>query len=349
MQIAGTQLQGYYIEELPPVADPSAELPGALFEVETKTGPNDSRENKKLTAEQLLAFLSDMLGGGGGVFTSDITVSLAGGRTFGRFQNGQIIPAAGKTATEVILLAAVEDIFPSYTPASVSVSQSAPADGEVGESLANTITGVFNQNDAGPVTAMRLYRVNQAQIGASSTSSPTTRTVQMVRSLTPTGIWAVADYAAGPIKTVAPGNTPDPRTPAVRNPNAPQAAEVGLSSSIIYYTGYYRVFRGPFSGALTTSDAVRALPSVLTNQGTVGILETGTTQKDFAIILPPGNTLKSVFDLDNQGANITAAYVQKGTISVKDAGGNAHDHPAYIYNAAGPYPANARHQYTYGI
>jgi len=287
--------------------------------------------------------------GGAAVALVDYTVSLAGGKTMGTIKTGDFIKKGTPYDHDFFYKALVENIFPTYTTARVEVAQSAPADGEVGESVSNTITGTFFQGDAGPVTAMRAYRGNQAQAGASATASPISRAVQMVRSLTPTGIWAVADYAAGPIKTVSPGNTPDPRTPAVRNPNAPQAAEVGLSSSIIYYTGYYRVFRGPFSGTLSTSDAVRALPSVLTNQGSVGILETGTSQKDFAIILPPGNTLKSVFDLDNQGANITAAYVPKGTISVKDAGGNAHDHPAYIYNAAGPYPANARHQYTYGI
>lgn len=277
------------------------------------------------------------------------TVSLSGGKTAGTIKNGDVILKGTPYDDSFWRRVLVEDIFPTYTPASVSVSQSAPADGEVGESISNTITGTFNQGDAGAVTAMRLYRGNQAQIGAGATASPITRTVQMVRSLTPTGIWAVADYAAGSIKTVTPGNTPDPRTPAVRNPNAPQAAEVGLSSPIIYYTGYYRVFAGPSGGGAATSAAVRALPSQLTNQGPVGTLNTGTTQQVFDIVLPPGTTLKSVFDRDNQGANITAAYVLQGAISVNDAGGNSHQHNHYRYTAAGPYPANARHEYTYGI
>ncbi|MBC6988928.1 hypothetical protein [Hymenobacter sp. BT491] len=59
--------------------------------------------------------LADSAGAGGGVFAQDIPVSLANGRTFGRFVNGDTIPATGKTANEVILLAAVEYLAPGFT------------------------------------------------------------------------------------------------------------------------------------------------------------------------------------------------------------------------------------------
>jgi hypothetical protein len=354
MLIPGTNLQGNTISDLPRVVTPDTELPGALHEVETPTGPNGDFENKGLTTEQLVEYLAARLGSGGAggaaaVFGSDIVVSLANGRSFGKYLNGQTIPAAGKTANEVVLLATREDILPTYATASVGVSQSAPADGEVGESVSNTITGTFYQGDAGPVTAMREYRGNQAQIGASSTSSPISRTVQMVRALTPTGIWAVADYAAGPRKNVAPAGTPDTRTPGIRNPNAPQAAETGLSSSVIYFTGYYRLFYGATSAAPGNSAAARALPSSqLTNQGNQGTLLTGTSALRFAIVLPPGRTLQSVTDLDNQGLNLTAKYVAQAPISVADAGGNAvSGYTPYVLSVATPYTSSARHLFTY--
>lgn len=66
MLIPGTSLPAYFIEELDPVSDPATELPGALVEVETLTGPNGGRENKKLTTEQLGTFLGIAAGGGGG-------------------------------------------------------------------------------------------------------------------------------------------------------------------------------------------------------------------------------------------------------------------------------------------
>jgi hypothetical protein len=229
------------------------------------------------------------------------------------------------------------------------VQQSAAADGEVGESLQNTITGTFNRGDAGALTAMRAYRGNQAQAGASSSTSPISRAVQMVRALTPTGIWVVADYAAGSPKLVTPGNTPDTRPAQVRNPNAPQAAEVGLSSPIIYYAGYYRLFFGPAGSTPTDRTSALALGGTqLTNAGNSGTLNTGTSALKLVILLPPGRTLQSVTDLTNQQLDLTSKYVAQPTISVADAGGNAvAGYTPYVLSIATPYTASARHQFTY--
>lgn len=166
----------------------------------------------------------------------------------------------------------------------------------------------------------------------------------MVRSLTPSGVYAVADYAAGARKNVSPANTPDDRTAQVRNPNAPQAAEVGLQSGVLYYTGYYRYFFG--TGTPTTSAQVRALSgSQLTNQGSVFILNTGTSATSFSFWLPQGKTPSNVTDLDNLNANITGAYI--GTsLSVADAGGTLVPGTRYTLTAQAPYSANARHQVT---
>lgn len=56
-------------------------------------------------------------------YPSDLTVSIQPGKTFGRYENGDIIPAAGKTPAEVIVLAINEAIDPtvnlSATPATI--------------------------------------------------------------------------------------------------------------------------------------------------------------------------------------------------------------------------------------
>lgn len=49
------------------------------------------------------------------VFPNDLTVSLTGGRTFGRYSSGDTIPATGKTPAEIILLALAEPISPSVS------------------------------------------------------------------------------------------------------------------------------------------------------------------------------------------------------------------------------------------
>jgi hypothetical protein len=154
---------------------------------------------------------------------------------------------------------------------------------------------------------------------------------------------------AGAAKLVTPGNTPDSRPAQVRSPNAPQAAEVGLSSPILYFTGYYRLFYGAAETTPTNSATARALPqSQLTNAGNQGTLQTGTSSLTLAIVLPPGRTLQSVTDIDNQGLNLTSKYVAQSPISVTDAGGNAvAGYTPYVLKIATPYTANARHVFVY--
>jgi hypothetical protein len=48
-------------------------------------------------------------------FTGDLIVSLSNNKTFGRYGNGEIVPASGKTPSEVIKLALVEPIAPTVT------------------------------------------------------------------------------------------------------------------------------------------------------------------------------------------------------------------------------------------
>ena len=299
------------------------------------------------------AFEPLRLEGGTGteVFAEDFIISLSNGKSFGRFSDGQTVPASNKTAKEVILLAAIEDVYPTYNPARLDFYQSAPADGEIGESLANTLTAQFVRNDAGALGQIRIYRDN-TQVGnnGADNANPFAKSVQMVRSSVPSAVWATADYAAGAKKVVRPSNRLDDRPAQVRSPNAPQAAEIGITSQIRYYTGYYKVFLGPVTSIPTTSTQVRNLAQFqLTVNGPKVTLQTGTTALIFVVVLPPGFSLKTVFDLDNQSANITASYRFKGTLSVQDAkGASSSGWSVYALEAATPYTSSARHEISYG-
>ena len=72
-------------------------------------------------AEDIIA-LSGLIDGGGGssTFPNDLTVSLAGGKTFGRYEDGDTIPASGLTAPDVITLAVTEPIDPTVNLSSSS-------------------------------------------------------------------------------------------------------------------------------------------------------------------------------------------------------------------------------------
>jgi hypothetical protein len=77
------------------------------------------------------------------VFSSDLSVSLKNGRTFGRFASGELIPATGKTPAEVILLAISEPIDPT-----VSLNAS------------NVLTTAFNTTGLVATVLSASYQIN---------------------------------------------------------------------------------------------------------------------------------------------------------------------------------------------
>ena len=77
------------------------------------------------------------------VFTDDLTVSLSSGKTFGKYTNGQTIPAAGKTPAQVIELAIVEPLSPTVTltsPTTIAFNQTA---------ISNELSGAYTINSLG--------------------------------------------------------------------------------------------------------------------------------------------------------------------------------------------------------
>lgn len=55
-------------------------------------------------------------GGGAEVFTSDFVVTLTPPKTFGKYENGETVPANGKTAKQLLLDIAQEYITPAFNP-----------------------------------------------------------------------------------------------------------------------------------------------------------------------------------------------------------------------------------------
>ena len=95
----------------------------------------------------------------GFVYTTDLTVSLSSGKTFGRYINGETIPSSGKTPVDVIQMAIAEpkspDVFVSGSPTSYLYGLS---------SFSNTIyyKAVINTVGASSKTASVEYRKNNA-------------------------------------------------------------------------------------------------------------------------------------------------------------------------------------------
>lgn len=280
------------------------------------------------------------------LFTADILVSLSAGKTLGRWINGQTIPLVGKNIQQGFETLAIESIYPTYNIPTMSLSQSQPYYGEVGESLSNVLTATFSQNDAGGLTAIRIQK-NGSDLTPNGVSSPFVKTDTGVRSLTSITYQAYSNYLAGALKNISPSGLPDDRTPLVRDPNAPQAASSNFASNALSYIGYYKIFYSPSATSITTSAQVRAaLQNRFTNSGNNFILNTGTAYSIYFIWMPVANSLVSVFDIQSSNANVTGQFALS-SLSVNDAGGNPVSGNLYTMTSAVPYAVN--HQFNVTI
>ena len=119
----------------------------------------------------------DALSSGSNKFTADLTVNYGGG-SFGKYTNGQTIPAAGKTIDEVFRDILTKVIHPSYSsptasltmPASGLIPSGTAASGniEIGTNLGTlTFNPSFNKLDGGDYTTIT-YKKNGGTLGSST-------------------------------------------------------------------------------------------------------------------------------------------------------------------------------------
>lgn len=281
----------------------------------------------------------------GAVAVTGYTVSLANGKTMGTLKNGDRIAAGTPYDDSFFRRALIENIYPSYSPASLTLTPNAPSIGEVGEAVALTLTATFNQNDAGPLTSIRIQQ-GATVLGTTGTASPLARSLTFNRP-NGTGVFqGFVSYAAGPLKPVPPAGTPDDRAPAVGSPNAPQAAQTDLASNTLSFSGLFRLFYGATASASTSSGAARALSGTqLAGTGQSFTLLTGNTQRVFELDLPPGFSVRNIVDLDALNKDVTGEYLA-GTLTVNDAGGTGQPYSQFVKTQAVPYDTSHRHLIT---
>jgi UDP-3-O-[3-hydroxymyristoyl] glucosamine N-acyltransferase len=150
---------------------------------------------KKLNATDTASLSTriDALSSGSNKFTADLKVNYGPSGTFGKYTNGQIIPAAGKTIDEVFADILTTIIHPTYAPPTASLSMSS-SNGigsgyvEIGANLGTlTLAPTFIQNRGGAYTSI-VYKKGGATIA--STDVPAALTTAISYSVTYT-------YAAG--------------------------------------------------------------------------------------------------------------------------------------------------------
>lgn len=269
--------------------------------------------------------------GGSAVFPEAFVVSLPDNKT--GIPNGTEVNAGDPIAP--FLKSAFRSAAPAtYNGPTLSISSSPAGTFEVGEILNISIDSNFNQNDAGAINGISVKRDN-VQIGA---SDPYTDSgVQMTK--TAKSYSATASYAQGPVKNDSLGE-PYP---------AGRIAAGSVNSNTISYVGFYKIFYGAVSAIPADGTAARSLPqSRFENAGNVFNLDTGSTNKDFVVVLPPGKSITGVVDLDALNLVITSEYVlvDSNFIGKDAAGNNIAGCKKYVKSQSVPYSSNHRHQIT---
>jgi len=255
-------------------------------------------------------------------FTSDITVVLSGGKSLGKYTNGQVISAIGKTAKQLFLDIAVEYLLPTFSSFAIT-GQSTTI--EVGTTIAaGNKTFTWGTTNSGNIQANTLVirDVNGAVDLASGLANDGSEIINL-------GSVTLSSGGATQVYRITGTNT--------------QAGTFQLTFTI---TAQYRQFYGPVAAAPINSAAVRALPSNrFDTAGNTFDLNTGTVEKIFAVAMRSGKTITNVIDVTALNADITASYILS-TFNVNDAGGTPTAYNIYTYTQALPYSVNHVHRIT---
>lgn len=259
------------------------------------------------------------------VFSNDINVTLSGGKSLGKYTNGDTIPATGMTIEELMWDIAQEYINASFTSFSVNGQATIV---EVGTTLSGTRGFVWGIDEgSGDVNLVDIYDVQAGTNIATDIANDGSETVTITtRQLNANGLYQQW-YAIGT------DETPDP--------------DVDFNSSTFtVFARFYR-FYGPSATTPTDDTTVRALPSSDWQTGVNTFnLWTGTTYTKFVVALPPDVNITSVIDVTALNADITSEYVLLGTVTVIDAGSTSRSYNLYEMNIATPYGETHQHRIT---
>lgn len=279
----------------------------------------------KQTTAQAIANLASGGGGGGDTFSSNPTLVLPAGKSFGKYVNGDTPSWIGLTAVQAILDAIIAYINPSWNSFSVAGTGIANTV-EVGVTMPTSATATWSNNaNSGVVSTIDIKDVTGATTLVANTPNDGTQAITTVaRQLNSDGatqVWKGTLHDTG-------------------------AVTQDIDSNPFTVTARFKAFFDEVSAFPTNSAGVRALTQSQFISGATTIdLAIGTTGTKRVMCLPPGRTVTHVSDVNNLGNDITANYVLT-TISVNDAGGTAHTYNVYEDSDASPYPSATIHRFT---
>jgi len=215
-------------------------------------------------------------------FEEDFTANPA----FGKYPAGQLVPAAGKTPSEVIL-----DAFNNYLlPAFTSFASSLPSPVEVGTELSGNANFSFSLSNAGNVNANTLSITDNTAAQVLVSAQPITSPISV---------------NIGSVKKTANGAT-NSWVASVVNSNGQT-----VYSSLASVTWLNKIFHGAVDTTPADSAAVRALTAIWRTQTTLSV---NINKPIYVICVPAGMSVKSAITASFE--DITSEFINSGTVSV---------------------------------
>lgn len=256
------------------------------------------------------------------VFLNNITVTLSGGKTLGKYTNGQVIPSSGKTFEQVMNLIAVEFLVPTFSAFAISAQSTQLESGD--QIVSGNKTFTWSSTNSGNITTNSILIRNQtANITLSSgLTNDGSEVINLPSNIVLTGV-----------------------SSQVFRIMATDTQSTGFQRDFTVSSGY-KVFYGDSVAAPANSANVRALANNrFTNAGNTFTLNTGAVNKIFTVAMPATNNLVSVFDATASNADITSQYVMT-TFTVNDFAGNPVSYKIYTMSQAIPYSTSHAHTIT---
>lgn len=277
------------------------------------------------------------------MFTENIPVILAAGKTAGAYKNEDVVVVepGGKSIKELIYMLLQEIVLPTYENPTYTLTSNITGTVEVGQSVNVNLTGNYNrglikgkitggkwkpQDTQGPRSGVAdFYMFEGVNTGVIPSRSINSYIVTQGNNTFNSSV----THTQGQIPQDSSGNNLNPYP----------------AGTIIDTTSFQGELKR-FFGAVQGSENPRSLGSVFNNSSLIFDLNSGTVYNKFRIYLPPGRVLEKVISVEASNADITSQYTYQGTVPVMDAGGNPVTYKLYEMNTDAPYTQNNTHRIT---
>lgn len=269
-------------------------------------------------------------------FQEDIVVSLPAGFTFGKYKTGDVIPATGKTANQVIRDALRATLTPTLQAPSAALNISDFGAREVGSSYTVAPSISF---DRGGITGKLVGGIWKPSESQGKRAGAATDYVINGTSVFPLMSKAVSGTTVQGDNTVTGSVSYEQGMQPLDSEGAPfgEPLPAGTINLSRVFQGLYNIFYG---AAASTHADMRTLPKSTLYAGATNIaIDTGTAHHTFYIVVPAAAKLNSVIDTDALNLNITSNFVLSN-VMVKDAAGVDRSYKLYKMTNAAAYPSS---------